>query len=109
MSPWFRVILHLSASTSRQVSASLLTNAKDDMRRESVHSHSVLQKLAERGTLSSASSSLLEVFASLEISAATNTSMLNLTTIAHTLCQDNCQLIVLAINCNHSVSKNNCN
>ena len=25
------------------------------------------------------------------------------------LCQDNCQLIVLAINCNHSVSKNNCN
>ena len=30
-------------------------------------------------------------------------------TSAHTLCQDNCQLIVLAINCNHSVSKNNCN
>ena len=28
---------------------------------------------------------------------------------AHTLCQHNCQLIVLAINCNHSVSKNNCN
>ena len=28
---------------------------------------------------------------------------------AHTLCQDNCQLIVLAINCNHSVIKNNCN
>ena len=28
---------------------------------------------------------------------------------AHTLCQDNCQLIILAINCNHSVSKNNCN
>ena len=30
-------------------------------------------------------------------------------TSAHTLCHDNCQLIVLAINCNHSVSKNNCN
>ena len=78
MSPWFRVILHLSANTSRQVSASLLTNAKDDMRRKSVRSHSVLQKLAERGTLSSASSSLSEAFASLEISAATSTSMLNL-------------------------------
>ena len=28
---------------------------------------------------------------------------------AHNLCHDNRQLIVLAINCNHSASKNNCN
>ena len=30
-------------------------------------------------------------------------------TRAHNLCKDNRQLIVLAINCNHSASKNNCN
>ena len=30
-------------------------------------------------------------------------------TRAHNLCHDNRQLIVLAINCNHSASKNNCN
>ena len=28
---------------------------------------------------------------------------------AHNFCHDNRQLIVLAINCNHSTSKNNCN
>ena len=30
-------------------------------------------------------------------------------TRAHNLCHDNRQLIVIAINCNHSASKNNCN
>ena len=34
---------------------------------------------------------------------------LRVTTRAHNLCHDNRQLIVLAINCNHSASKNNCN
>ena len=33
----------------------------------------------------------------------------SLKTRAHNLCHDNRQLIVLAINCNHSASKNNCN
>ena len=30
-------------------------------------------------------------------------------TRAHNLCHDNCQLMVIAINCNHSASKINCN
>ena len=33
----------------------------------------------------------------------------SIATIAYNLCHDNRQLIVLAINCNHSDSKNNCN
>ena len=72
----------------RQVSANVLTNAKDDMRRRSVKSHTVLQILAERGTQSSASSSHSTTFASLETSAATSIveshNTPNLLTVLHT-------------------------
>ena len=79
MSPWPIVIRLQSASISRQVSASLLKNAKGDTKRKSVRSHTVPQRHAKSGIQRFASSSHSTSFASLEISAATSTALLNLT------------------------------
>ena len=56
---WLRVMPRLFASTSRQVSSSWLTDAKDVMKRKSAKPHTVPQRLAERDTQGSVSSEVL--------------------------------------------------
>ena len=62
-----------------------------------------------KGSSSKPKTSHMKLVKENPISEAVSSIETSIQTRAHNLCRDNCQLIVIAINRNHSASKNNCN